>query len=143
VISPGILVDKASTQVEDMVMTISYFGLHKRVSRARGPASAHQCVRCPAQAAHWATVHGETGTDIWADYVPMCVSCHRKYDGAGDPNVWQRAAAHQQTKTHCPAGHLYSDENTFYTKAGYRRCLPCHRDRNRRWRQSKREVMPG
>lgn len=53
---------------------------HKRVRRARGKASAQQCVRCPAQAYDWAQVHTEDGTDIWADYVPLCRSCHIRYD---------------------------------------------------------------
>jgi hypothetical protein len=57
-----------------------YNALHKRVTYHRGPASQHQCVRCPAQAAEWATVHGEDGTDPWADYVPMCHPCHVHYD---------------------------------------------------------------
>lgn len=31
-------------------------------------------------------------------------------------------------RTHCPAGHLYDDENTSYTKGGHRRCKRCHRE---------------
>lgn len=54
--------------------------MHKRVVIYRGPASAHQCVGCLAQAAEWATVHGETGQDPWADYVPLCIRCHQRYD---------------------------------------------------------------
>lgn len=37
-------------------------------------------------------------------------------------------------KTHCPAGHEYSKENTRISKQGYRACRACHRvhDSNRR-----------
>ncbi len=59
-----------------------------KVRRTRGLASGHLCVRCiedgiSKQAQDWALVHGETGMDPWADYVPLCRSCHKKYDLRG------------------------------------------------------------
>lgn len=54
--------------------------MHKRVARARGRAAEQQCYRCDAQARDWATVHGTGGSDIWADYVALCRSCHIRYD---------------------------------------------------------------
>lgn len=39
-------------------------------------------------------------------------------------------AQHAQ-KTHCPAGHPYSDENTVRTRAGGRRCRACVEERQR------------
>jgi hypothetical protein len=67
-----------------MPLTVShpdYVRIHHQLNRKRGPARNHQCVRCPAQAQHWACVHTEDGYDIWADYVPMCQACHIAYDG--------------------------------------------------------------
>lgn len=32
-------------------------------------------------------------------------------------------------KTHCKHGHEYSEENTYITPAGHRRCMACHRNR--------------
>jgi hypothetical protein len=36
--------------------------------------------------------------------------------------------------THCPAGHLYDDENTYLTRQGWRTCRTCKRDSDRRRR---------
>ena len=38
----------------------------------------------------------------------------------------------QMTKTHCPLGHEYSDENTTLSN-GRRYCRTCHRAANQRW----------
>ena len=57
--------------------------LHKRVYRARGKASAHECSGCLARARDWARIHTESGHDPWADYVPLCRACHIRYDGTG------------------------------------------------------------
>lgn len=54
--------------------------LHRRVRRLRGKASEHFCVRCNAPAREWAQINGTDGKDPWADYVSMCISCHRRYD---------------------------------------------------------------
>ena len=35
----------------------------------------------------------------------------------------------QRSKTHCPQGHEYNEENTSYYANGGRRCLTCHRER--------------
>lgn len=35
---------------------------------------------------------------------------------------------------HCPAGHLYDDENTYVTRQGWRTCRTCKRDSDRRRR---------
>jgi hypothetical protein len=58
----------------------SYAMLHRRVRAAQGKASGHSCVRCGGHAREWAQVHTEDGLDIWADYVPLCHSCHKRYD---------------------------------------------------------------
>lgn len=40
------------------------------------------------------------------------------------------------SKTHCPSGHPYSKENTFFTKEGYRKCRECGRLRCQRRRDA-------
>lgn len=40
-------------------------------------------------------------------------------------------------KTHCPQGHEYTEENTFYSFSKSRRCRTCYRARWRRWKDSK------
>lgn len=65
-----------------------YSALHKRLTRQRGRAADHECVRCPARAAEWAQVHLTDGEDIWADYVPMCIYCHRQYDRVNRTPKW-------------------------------------------------------
>ena len=35
-------------------------------------------------------------------------------------------------KTHCPAGHLYNEENTRVDKRNYRYCKQCRRERDKR-----------
>jgi hypothetical protein len=62
--------------------------LHQRLHAARGRASAHICTRCDeagrptVKRVEWAQVHETDGTDLWADYLPLCTSCHRAYDYA-------------------------------------------------------------
>lgn len=62
-----------------------YNNLHHRMARQRGKASLQRCVKCGGQAAHWAQLHDTSGWDIWDDYVPMCIQCHRAYDLVGRP----------------------------------------------------------
>ena len=38
---------------------------------------------------------------------------------------------HNELKTHCPQGHPYSKENTWYDKNGYRFCKICNKIRKR------------
>lgn len=37
----------------------------------------------------------------------------------------------QRRKTQCPSNHLYTEENTYYTPQGHRRCKTCNRERAR------------
>jgi hypothetical protein len=71
---------------------IGYAALHSRLTRWRGQASQHQCVRCPAPARDWAQVHTEDGTDVWTDYVPMCRRCHMAYDRESHVLIFARTA---------------------------------------------------
>lgn len=60
-----------------------YENRHKDVYRAKGPASAQPCVTCAEPAKDWAQISGTDGTDPEGHYQPMCLKCHRAYDGWG------------------------------------------------------------
>lgn len=68
-------------------------GAHRRVRKARGPASDHSCVDCGGTAKEWAydhkdpeeRAHPQGAFSLKVEhYQPMCVSCHRRFDRAGD-----------------------------------------------------------
>jgi hypothetical protein len=66
---------------------VTYYTLHARLRRARGSATARQCVgECGRQARQWAWLHGEDPCDF-GNYVPMCYSCHKRYDGSPDDGI--------------------------------------------------------
>jgi hypothetical protein len=66
---------------------VNYYMLHDRLRQARGSATAHQCVgECGRQARQWAWLHGEDPYDF-SNYVPMCYSCHQRYDRSPDPHI--------------------------------------------------------
>lgn len=63
---------------------------HRRVERQRGKASAHPCSRCSAAAADWAydwqdeyALEAPNGSLYSLDpghYLPLCKSCHLRFD---------------------------------------------------------------
>jgi hypothetical protein len=62
----------------------SYDVWHRRVTRARGPASGYACADCGGPAQDWSTVN-PSSDDIRVRFQPRCRKCHRRYDGgAGD-----------------------------------------------------------
>lgn len=71
---------------------VNYFNMHTRLRKARGSATAHQCVRCDQPAAQWAYIHGEDPSDF-DSYAPMCRSCHKKYDMTPETREANRRAA--------------------------------------------------
>lgn len=69
----------------------SYQGIHNALRRERGKASEHRCTQCDKQAQVWALIDGRgksrfgTGkqgrySTRLEDYMPLCRSCHRRYD---------------------------------------------------------------
>lgn len=48
------------------------------------------------------------------------------------------AGTGNRDKTHCPANHPYTEENTYHTSDGRRRCLICKRDQNREYARARR-----
>lgn len=67
----------------------SYDTWHKRVKKARGPASGYPCADCGEPARDWSTVNPSSG-DVRGRFQPRCRKCHRRYDGAvgtGNPRA--------------------------------------------------------
>jgi len=57
---------------------VGYAGMHKWVQRHKGKAMG--CVNCnKIGKSQWANVDGQYQRNL-DDYVPMCSSCHKKYD---------------------------------------------------------------
>ena len=51
-------------------------------------------------------------------------------------NTTVPAGDFQRSKTHCPKGHEYSDDNTYVGKTGSRHCIACLRAHTQRLRQN-------
>ena len=67
----------------------SYHVWHKRITKARGPASGYPCADCGRPAQDWSTVNPSSG-DVRDRFQPRCRTCHRRYDGAvgtGNPRA--------------------------------------------------------
>lgn len=107
-----------------------YSYAHERVRRIRGSASDYLCVLCEGQAQEWAYDYRSADPEkalVWenltysqdpSEYVPMCHSCHVRFD-KGD---------------HCNAGHEYTPENT-YLYRGHRYCKICRSAARQRFRE--------
>ena len=65
--------------------SVTYKGLHLRINRELGKAD--RCVNgCVTTTRYeWAHIHGTDPLDV-ANYQPMCVGCHRRYDHSGENN---------------------------------------------------------
>ena len=81
-----------TTDVKSKRRPDTYLAAHGRLHRARGPASAHNCVDCRKPAQEWSLkksatdvkndpINGKPFSDNFDDYEPRCTPCHRKYDG--------------------------------------------------------------
>jgi hypothetical protein len=65
---------------------------------------------------------------------PPCVRPDHLFLGdvvANNQDKFDKGRSWQQQRTACPAGHPYSDENTYTNSDGRRRCKPCRRARRR------------
>lgn len=61
-------------------MEAEYYARHRMIRSECGAAWNYQCTHCGGQAEDWATIHDRDGESV-ADYMPLCKSCHHKYDG--------------------------------------------------------------
>lgn len=65
----------------------TYQAAHQRTPKTRGKASRHKCFGlCGKRANQWARIHGTSGT-YPINFIPMCYSCHIRYDQTG--KVWR------------------------------------------------------
>ncbi len=136
----------------------SYNHRHWLLRRDRGSASQHTCFFCGGQARDWAQVHGTDGENPWTDYVSLCRACHIRYDGSGHHQPHTKQARQKMSEsqrlayaegrrtrqnnrnagmTQCPAGHDYTEDNTYIAPDGSRVCKKCRRENARRWRQGR------
>jgi len=135
-----------------------YDARHYRMKRVRGRAALHPCVKCSGNgiekpAREWAWIHDTDGEDPWADYLPLCARCHRRYDRNGHWGPHSEESRHKMSEghklayangkqpsrwrkdiTHCPAEHEYTPENTYIRDNGHRGCNECRREAVRRSR---------
>lgn len=86
----------------------TYYRIHKDLRQERGPAAEYPCEKCGTTEGRreWAYQYNagddeltETrpgrffgckyALDVWKNYSPMCVPCHRKLDREKDPRIME------------------------------------------------------
>lgn len=73
--------------------TVGYSGAHRRVEKAKGKATDHDCVDCSGQAKQWSYDHGDPDElhEVYREYElpysldpdrydPRCFECHKNFD---------------------------------------------------------------
>jgi hypothetical protein len=87
----------------------SYDVWHKRIKKARGPASGYACVDCGEPAQDWSTVN-PASDDVQARFQPRCRKCHRCYDGVvgeGNPRAKLTGGKVRELRARRAAGLTY------------------------------------
>lgn len=65
---------------------------------------------------------------------PLCCNIDHLWLGTMADNMIDMSAkgrASNQSKTHCPSGHIYDKANTYISSQGWRYCRECKRTRDR------------
>ena len=96
----------------------------------------------PVRAHRWAweQEHGPVPGGLDLDHLcrnPGCVRPDHLEPVTRQENLLRGVSA-QRAKTHCPAGHLYDDENTMLSSSGHRKCRTCNRETAREWHMARR-----
>lgn len=101
-----------------------YVALHDWVYRKLGrPQKCDECGTTEYHRYEWANISGKYKRDI-TDWRRLCVPCHRKLD-RGDMCQSKR--------------HEMTPENTYTYPNGKKNCKQCRRERQRIWKQRRRE----
>ena len=83
--------------------TVTYNSAHRRIYRARGDADEFSCLHCGVSAQQWAYDHADPNaiTDQGpvfslepSHYIPLCRSCHKRFDKKPGALAAHTAEAH-------------------------------------------------
>lgn len=89
-----------------------YRDLHYKIRKMLGVPTVCSFCGDSTRRIEWANLSGEYGLDK-DDWAQMCPSCHRRYDGWGDPTV-------------CKYGHKLTGDNLYVQPNGrYKECKKC------------------
>ena len=77
------------------------------------------------------------------DNPPCCDVTHLFLGTKADNNVdmASKGRNHEQKKTHCPAGHPFSEINTHVNVKGWRRCRQCNAAAQRRYYRAHKQAI--
>lgn len=95
---PGAAIPIVASRQNPSNSEVNYFAFHARLRKARGSAADQQCVECGLRAAQWAYLHGKDSRSFDSD-VPMCRSCHKKYDATPEVRERHRQAAMRRERS--------------------------------------------
>jgi hypothetical protein len=82
----------------------------------------------------WELQHGSIPDGYVIDHICRVPSCVLHIEPVTEQENQHRGVGTSASKTHCPQGHPYDEENTYRTKNGKRQCRACSRARTRAWR---------
>jgi len=119
-------------------------------TKGYGRFKTHIGAGSPKQAAHrwlYKQVVGPVADELDMDHlckVHNCVNPDHLEPVTRAENIRRgNTGIHNRIKTHCPAGHEYSPENTWLHKQGYRVCRTCGIERMRKSYAARKAVPNG